>query len=203
MPISQLSQQRCTTLRSAGAIVIDLRAYAEHLAQRPRGSVSLQFEAGPGFGGRARDLLRLGSSLIIIDDGHQPIDDAAAMLHGKGFAVNGYVRLEDSPQIIETKVVDVDDARDLELLNVADPGTIEVPNARFIPAEDLWTRVDSLQPNYRIGVLAGWGLRAAAAIGILEMLGFEDPVFVRTLPAGTKPRTTSADQRIFRVGGPG
>src|SRR5947208_1159137 len=57
-----------------------------------------------------------------------------------------------------------------------------------------------LQPPGAIGVLAGWGVWAAAAVGILEKLGFRKITFVRTRRPGEKP--PQAEPVVFRAGGP-
>ena len=204
MTLNPIGAEKARSLTSSGGLLIDIRPFEEYLQNHIRSSVSLQFEAGPGFGGRARDLLPLDARLVLIDDNSGRLSDAAAMLRGKGFTVHGYVSqvgLEDISQ--STRTLDLADATGLLLINVADPGTKGYGDELFIPAESLWSRVSEIDTSADIGVLAGWGVRAAAAIGILENLGRGNPVFVRTLAAGSKPSTTASDQRIFRVGGPG
>jgi rhodanese-related sulfurtransferase len=202
-----LPPERVRQLLRAGDLAIDLRAPADYLAAHITGSVPLLFEAGPGLGGRARDLLPLDARLIILEDAASPLDRAADALRGKGFEVVGYfpggVGAWPEPPG-GTPVVPLQNAsRDLALVHVSDPGTqIAIARAgmKHIPAEELWDRAGELDPESSLGVLAGWGVRAAAAIGILEHLGFRQLTFVRTRQIGDRPAQAPAD--YFRAGGP-
>lgn len=186
-------------------LLIDLRPIDEYLDRHIRGSIPLLYEAGPGLSGRARDLLPLDARLIILEDRQSPLDDAAASFRGKGFDVAGYIKggISDWPyaEMIQTPTASFEDwETGHQLLNVADPGTLTGDNGLLIPVERLWLQAPELDHTFHYGVLAGWGVRAAAAIGILEHLGFRDLTFVRTRPAGARP--PQAGPESFRVGGP-
>lgn len=186
-------------------LLIDLRLIDEYLDRHVRGSVPLLYEAGPGLGGRARDLLPLDARLILLEDRDSPLDDAAASFRGKGFEVAGYFAGGISAwpyiEVVQTPALPVESwEAGHRLLNVADPGTLPPGEALFIPAERLWQRATELDPTFHYGILAGWGVRAAAAIGILEYLGFRDLSFVRSRPEGARPPQAGPDS--FRVGGP-
>lgn len=189
-----------------GGLLIDLRGIDDYLARHIQGSIPLLYEAGPGLSSRARDLLPLDARLVLVEDETSPLEDAAASFRGKGFDVAGFlpggVDADPGPfRYAGTPVMKVEDAEpELTLLDVADPGTRAPERKVFIPAELLWERHGELGDVRRIGVLAGWGVRAASAVGILERLGFGDIFFVRTRPAGDRP--PQADPLVFRAGGP-
>ncbi|HEU5003887.1 MAG TPA: rhodanese-like domain-containing protein [Actinomycetota bacterium] len=202
-----ISADRVAHLLRTEGIIVDLRPPPAYLSRHIVGSVPLLYEAGPGLGGRARDLLPLDSRVILLEDGSSPLDKAADAFRGKGFEVVGYLAggVEAWPGAPGgTPVMALANApRDLALVHVADPGTVVEatwqPPAR-IPAEELWTRSGELDPGEPLGVLAGWGVWASAAIGILEHLGFSKLTFVRTRDAGERPPVAPAS--VFRAGGP-
>jgi rhodanese-related sulfurtransferase len=186
---------------------VDLRPTDDYLARHIPTTIPLLYEAGPGLGGRARDLLPLDSRLVLVEDGVSPLDTAADSFRGKGFEVVGYLAggvdaWPDSPATTPQTLL-AEAPVELVLVDVADPGAL-IPAERGalarIPAERLWERSGELHPTWAIGVLAGWGVRAAAAVGILEKLGFRKITFVRTRPAGEKP--PQAEPVVFRAGGP-
>jgi rhodanese-related sulfurtransferase len=191
-------------LLERGGLLIDLRPIDDYLDRHVRGSVPLLYEAGPGLGGRARDLLPLDARLLLLQDADSPLEDAAASFRGKGFDVVGLIEGGVSAwpfsEVTSTPSVSADQWQEnYELINVVDPGTIRSGPSLFIPVETLWTRTSELDPTFRYGVLAGWGVRAAAAVGILEKLGFTRLTFVRTRPIGATP--PMAGPEVFRVGG--
>ena len=200
MPLTTLSAERASDLVSADAALIDLRPVGDYLSGHPRGSISLLYENGPGFGGRARDMLALSARLILCDDGTSDLENAAAMLRGKGFYVAGTTGLKDHEQTT-TPEADLEGSSHLTLIDVADPGVVKQTSVRFIPADNLWDEAASLDRSSDIGVLAGWGVRAATAVGILEHLGFAKVTFVRTLPVGSRPPSAGPERNIFRVQG--
>lgn len=197
-----LDVEQCGRVLREGGLFIDLREVPEYLRGHIRGSIPIQWEPGPGFTTRARDLLPLDAGLILLDDGASPLEDAAEGLRGKGFDAAGYLpRGASQWPLATTPVVTVDRPGAVTLLlNVGDPGTIPRGEALRLPAEHLWGRAGELERDGVIGVLAGWGVVAAAAIGILEHLGFPDPEFVRTRPEGSRPPVAGPD--VFRAGGP-
>lgn len=201
-----LDLRRVQEILASGGQLIDIRPVDEYLADHAEGSISMMFEAGPGFGGRARDLLPLDATLVLLDDPNTSFERAAAMLRGKGLDVAG---LSDGTGLgtRSTPITDVA-SNELVMVDVKDPGTRPLSsaggtggNVRVIPAERLWTEAAELDKSAHIGVLAGWGVRAATAIGILERLGFEHLTFVRTRPVGARPPTAGPEEQIFRVGG--
>ncbi|MEO7804950.1 MAG: hypothetical protein ABIS18_11780, partial [Actinomycetota bacterium] len=146
--------------------------------------------------------------LIGMQDGDEdnPTDDAMAMLRGKGFEVIGFSPADDWPERIATRDVMMGDQGNARLINVGDPGTLGPEGLTFMPVEHLWHRAGDLDTGDHskvdLGVLAGWGVRAATAIGILENRQVDNLCFVRTRPKGSRPATTTAEVGIFRVGGP-
>lgn len=202
-----LTAERCQQLLDAGTLLVDLRPTLEYLEVHVNASIPLLFEAGPGLGGRARDLLPLDARLILLEDPTSPLDKAADAFRGKGFDVIGYFpggvdAWPDPPG--GTPVVALGQTPlDMVLLDVADPGTVIPPTRRAhvrIPVEHLWDEGPLvLDRGVDIGVLGGWGVRAAAAIGILEKLGLTKLSYVRTRNAGERPPTAG---NVFRAGGP-
>lgn len=202
-----LTPERVSHLLRSEGLAIDLRAPADYLGAHLPGSIPLLFEAGPGLGGRARDLLPLDARLVLLEDATSPLDKAADALRGKGFEVVGYlpggIGAWKEP-VAGTAVIALENtAHDMALVDVADPGTqvnVAWRTPLRIPAEQLWGRAGELDPTVGLGVLAGWGVRAAAAIGILEHMGFTKLTYVRTREVGARPRT--AGPNVFRAGGP-
>ena len=205
--LKALTADRVRQLVRAEGIVIDLRPPADYLSGHIPGSVPLLYEAGPGLGGRARDLLPLDARLVLLEDATSPLDKAADAFRGKGYEVVGYFPggVAAWPDAAGgTPVLPLANAQPgMRLINVADPGTQAPPtwpNLVFIPAEELWSRAGELDREERLGVLAGWGVRACAAVGILEHLGFRALTYVRTRGVGERPAMAPAD--YFRAGGP-
>src|SRR5260370_20684365 len=100
---------------------------AAYRAGHIRGSFPLLFEAGPGLGGRARDLLPLDARLVLLDDDVSPLERAADSFRGKGFdvvgALAGGVKAWADP-LVTTPLIPLADARHvLALVNVSDPRT--------------------------------------------------------------------------------
>ncbi len=74
-----------------GAALVDLRPVDDFLDVHVRGSLPLVYEFGPGMASRARDCLPLDLPLILLGTHDADVDNAAASLRGKGFAVLGTV----------------------------------------------------------------------------------------------------------------
>lgn len=162
----------------AGAAFIDLRDAGDYLDAHIRGSLALGFEFGPGMASRARDCLPLDLPLVLLEDPGSDVAHAAAALRGKGFAVVGAIgdglgawgRRFGHPASTE-RVTRVPDGA--TALDVLDPGANTPEDARRIPLEVLWPRTKELRGE-PIVVVAGFGIRAALAVGILEHAGARD-----------------------------
>jgi rhodanese-related sulfurtransferase len=205
--LRSLNVARARELLAGDALAIDLRPIGDYLAGHIHGSIPLLFEAGPGLGGRARDLLPLDARLVLLDDDVSPVERAADSFRGKGFdvvgALAGGVNAWPDP-LVATPVIQLADVPDvLALIDVSDPGTALPPGhgvGARIPVERLWEESGELGRTWDLGVLAGYGVRAAAAVGILEKLGFTKLTFVRTRRPGERP--PMAPPVVFRAGGP-
>jgi len=205
--VRSLTVARAREILAGDALAIDLRPIGDYLAGHIHGSIPLLFEPGPGLGGRARDLLPLDAPLVLLDDDVSPMESAADSFRGKGFevvgALAGGVNAWPDP-LVTTPVIQLADAPDvLALIDVFDPGTALPPGhgvGASIPVERLWEESGVLGRTWDLGVLAGYGVRAAAAVGILEKLGFTKLTFVRTRRPGERPPT--APPIVFRAGGP-
>jgi rhodanese-related sulfurtransferase len=166
----------------AGAAFIDLRPTREYLDVHVPGSLSLTYEFGPGMAGRARDCIPLSVPFVLLH--HEGIDIHAvtAALRGKGFTVAGYVEdgltawgnAHGAPA--STEVASGPQPPADTVIDVGDPGVRVHEGALSITVERLWGRTDEV-PEGRVAILAGRGVRAALAIGMLERAGFEDIVF--------------------------
>lgn len=167
-----------------GAALVDLRPVDDFLDVHIRGSLPLVYEFGPGMANRARDCLPLDVPLILLGTYDADMDNAAASLRGKGFAVIGSLRdgLErwsrDQSRPVSTEILDRLPDNTI-ILDVGDPGAGRVESATRIPAENLWVRVDELDRSSPVVVLAGFGVRAALAAGILEHKGVRDVALYR------------------------
>lgn len=169
---------------SAGSLYVDLRKVPDYLDAHVPGSICLQYEFGPGMTGRARDCIPLDVHLILLgDDSCDPVEVAAA-LRGKGFGVTGV--LEDGLRawgnahgtVASTEIVESDTPPPGQILSVGDPGSPLLDGATFIPLDALWARVEEVADG-PVAVIAGKGVRAAMAVGMLERAGRSDITFWR------------------------
>lgn len=202
MTVRRIAAEAAEKLLAEG-LAIDLRPVDEYLERHLRASISILWEQGPGFGTRARDLMPLNARLLLLEDSRSPLDEAASRLRGKGFDVEGYIASDDIQSLgkmISSRPISIEDAGSLLLLDVGDPGVSYQGRAVKIPTELLWEN-KNIDLSRRVGVLAGFGVRAASAVGILERLGAREVTFIRTLPQGTLPKVAGRD--VFRAGGPG
>jgi rhodanese-related sulfurtransferase len=169
----------------SGSAFVDLRPVQAYLDVHVPGSLELLYEFGPGFAGRARDCLPLDLPLILLDLGHGNLENAAAALRGKGFTVLGAVAdgvnqwASHRGAPVSTEVIEGDRASGGIAIDVGDPGTGRCEGARKIPLENLWRQAPDLQGAERVVVVAGWGVRAALAVGILERWGVAEVAFWR------------------------
>jgi rhodanese-related sulfurtransferase len=169
-----------------GAAFVDLRAIKSYLAQHIPGSLALLYEDGPGMPSRARDCLPLEVPLIILDTPGIDLANAAAALRGKGFNVLGKVHdaLESwrssGRTLSSTEVVAAPPTSDA-VLDVGDPGGSAPSDAMHVPIESLWRQLDELRGVSRVVVVAGHGVRAALAVGMLERANVATVQLWRTL----------------------
>ncbi len=166
----------------SGGAFVDLRPTASYLELHIPGSIALLYEFGPGMATRARDCLPLDLPLVLMDLGVGEVVHAAASLRGKGFAVVGAVEdainewIGRGKRTASTEVLRSGEPPVGTLLDVGDPGATSVEGAQRIPVEVLWQRVHDVRGS-RINVIAGYGVRAALAVGILERAGHHDISF--------------------------
>ena len=167
----------------AGAAFLDVRLVREYLDVHIPGSLENLYESGPGFAGRARDCIPLEVPLVLIETGAGvDLVAAAAALRGKGFMVLGFVEdalnawAEAKGTPVSIDVIEGLEASGKLLLDVGDPGAIRVEGAVRIPADRLWARIDEVTAaqGERVVIIAGFGVRAALSVGILERHGFTE-----------------------------
>lgn len=170
----------------AGAAFVDLRPIDSYLEVHVPTSIELLYEFGPGMASRARDCVPLDVPLILLDLCTGDMPHAAAALRGKGFEVLGRVEdginqwaaLRGAPASTET--ARSADAPQGALLHVGDPGSKWPDGALHIALEHLWSRAAELAEHDHVVVCAGYGVRAALAVGILERAGVGSITFWRT-----------------------
>lgn len=171
-----------------GGAFVDLRPTDQYLDAHVPGALDVVFERGPGMSSRARDCLPLDVPYVLLDLGYGDLAHATAALRGRGFDVVGSV--DDSLNhwaatgrpIASTETLAGDARPEGTILHVADPGAIAPDGALAIPADDLWPRCDELDRSARVVVVAGYGVRAGLAVGILERNGFENVALWRSGP---------------------
>jgi rhodanese-related sulfurtransferase len=187
-PLRQLDFDDALTRVDAGAAFVDLRPVQAYLDVHLPGSLELLYEFGPGFAGRARDCLPLGLPLILLNLGEGNLENAAAALRGKGFnvvgivvdGINQWASRRGAP--VSTEVIEGDRASGGIAIDVGDPGAGRCEGSREIPLERLWAESAQLKGAERVVVVAGWGVRAALAVGILECHGVHEVAFWRQKP---------------------
>jgi hydroxyacylglutathione hydrolase len=172
-----------------GAAFVDLRRPGAYLEVHIPGSLCLVYEFGPGMASRARDCLPLDLPFVLMDLGDEfDYVHAAASLRGKGFTVLG--KLEDALNAwasergvpASTDITSSTISGTGTVLDVRDAGAPHMEDAVSIPVDQLWQRVDELGGPTRVAVLAGYGVRAALAIGILERAGIAEIIFFTKKP---------------------
>jgi rhodanese-related sulfurtransferase len=183
----ELSLEESEARVGSGAAYIDMRAVSDYLDVHIPGSISLQYEFGPGFPVRARDCIPLEVPLVLLDRGDVDVPFAAASLRGKGFAVlgvltdgiNAWADKHGTPG--STEVFEGPETPSGTLLDVGDPGAPRLPEATRTPIERLWTHTPPLGNDTAV-IIAGRGVRAALAVGMLERAGHERIAFWRWKP---------------------
>lgn len=182
--------------RTRGAAFVDLRPVPLYLEGHIPASLALHYEDGPGTAARARDCLPLDVPLVLLGFHHGDLDHAAAALRGKGFTVLGVVAdpmrdwVAAYGRPATTEILTGPNVPDgVVALNVGDPAAVLAPNARSIPVELLWPHAREVATHDRIAVVAGAGVRAALAVGILERAGARDVALWR------RPRGRPAEAR--------
>lgn len=186
--LKKLSFDEAMNEIDGGAMFVDVRPVRDYLDVHIPGSLENLYESGPGFAGRARDCIPLHIPLVLIDAGTGvDLTDAAAALRGKGFTVLGFVEdalntwAEAKGTPVSTEVIEDQAASGKLLLDVGDPGAIKVEGAMRITADRLWERIDEVTAaaghGERVVIIAGFGVRAALCIGILERHGFTEITF--------------------------
>jgi rhodanese-related sulfurtransferase len=170
-------------LVDSGAVFLDIRGVDSYLDVHIPGSINVLYEFGPGFNSRARDCIPLEVPLILLDLGAGDLMNAAPALRGKGFdvlgkvedGINRWASKRGTPGSTEIVSERPDGA---VVLNVNDPRAATEDADLTIPIEELWARHEEIE-GQRVAVIAGAGVRAAIAVGILERAG-HDVVFWKT-----------------------
>lgn len=165
---------------AAGGAFIDLREVDDYFDVHVPGSLSLEYERGPGMPGRARDCIPLSIPFVLLDEGEHDMNAVAAALRGKGFAVAGSLPggvrawAEAAGTPASTEVHGGSAPPRGTVLMVGDPGAPVADEGTVVPIEKLYERAGELRKVGPVVVSTGRGLRAALAIGFLERAGVED-----------------------------
>ena len=183
--LKELSFDAALELLDDGAAFVDLRPTADYLDVHVPGALALLFEFGPGMATRARDCIPLDVPLVLLEDGRSDLLHAAASLRGKGFSVPGYTtdainRWAETGRPASTEVAEGTRSPGGVVVDVLDPGGRAPDGALRIPADGLWRRSGEMSGHSRVVVVAGYGVRAALAVGILELAGVAEVVFWST-----------------------
>jgi len=168
----------------AGAVYVDPRPVADYLDVHVPGSISVEYEFGPGMPGRARDCIPLQTPFVLLERDGLDMHHVAASFRGKGFAVLGVLpggvgawsEVHGTPT--STEVYEGRTAPEGTVLDVGDPGLRMVKGAKRATVELLWARAEGIVTEAEsLVVAAGRGVRAAMAVGMLERAGAENIVF--------------------------
>ncbi|MDQ3964475.1 MAG: rhodanese-like domain-containing protein [Actinomycetota bacterium] len=182
--LKDLDLEAAAAAVAAGGAFVDLRPVDEYLDVHIPASLALVYEFGPGLPSRARDCLPLDLPIVLLPDTASDLGNAAASLRGKGFSVLGALRdglrawADRFGHPASTELATAP-PKDAFILDVGDPGATPPDDATTIPAEQLWNRIDEVDAP-RVAIVAGYGIRAALAIGILERAGIRDISFIRS-----------------------
>jgi rhodanese-related sulfurtransferase len=203
--LKKLTPNEALVFIDDGGSYVDVRKVSDYLDVHIPASLSLQYEFGPGLPGRARDCVPLSVPLVLLDEEGVDMEEVAAALRGKGFMVPGvlegglkaWASAHGTPTSCD--VIEGDAAPAGTILHVGDPGAQAPEGALSIPIERLWAQVDSLSKNQPAAVVAGHGLRAAIAVGILELAGIDEVSFWWRMrpPAGAQKKRRSSFFRPF------
>lgn len=166
-----------------GASYVDLRPVREYLDVHVPASLSLQYEFGPGLNTRARDCIPLSVPMVLLDHGGVDMEYVTSSLRGKGFAVLGLVpdglrrwgETFGSPA--SSEVFEGDQVPEGLILDVGDPRVVLHEESKFVSIERLWDRAGEFAGHDKVTILAGVGVRAALAVGMLERVGQKDVGF--------------------------
>ena len=184
--MKELSFEEAVAHVDGGGAFVDLRDVDSYLDVHIPGTIALLYEKGPGMASRARDCIPLEVPLVLTDAATADLAHAAASLRGKGFnvvgvvadAINEWARRKERPA--STEVLHGAPSGPGIVLDVGDPGAATHPEGVHIPIERLWSRIDEVGDEERVIVLAGRGVRAALAVGILERAGVSEVLFCKT-----------------------
>jgi rhodanese-related sulfurtransferase len=182
--IREISLEEAEHHVSGSSVYVDLKPVDEYLDVHVPGSLSLEYEFGPGMPSRARDCIPLDVGFVLLDHGGLDMTAVAAGLRGKGFTVHGYLRdglrtwaeAEGTPA--SSEVVETPEPPEGTLLSVGDPGSVLPEGSLYIPIERLWQRIDEVQGD-PVVIIAGRGIRAALAIGMFERMTDRQLLFWR------------------------
>ena len=171
-----------------GAAFVDLRPTAAYLDVHVPGSLGLLYEFGPGMAQRARDCIPLSVPLVMLDLDHGELVHATAALRGKGFTVlgevddgiNAWAERRGTPA--STEITLGFSRPEGTVLDVGDPGAEHATDAMVVPIERLWSRAHEFAGVQRVVIVAGYGVRAALGVGMLERAGAGEVVVWKTRP---------------------
>lgn len=188
-PPKALSPQEVSELREQGHVVLDVRSAAEFGAGHVPGSVNI------GLGGQfaiwAGSLIPLNSSIVIVADAREQIDESVVRLARVGIEnVKGYLEggvenwnragfpVDSIPQVsvneLKEKLAASEDLQVVDVRRPAEYGNGHVPRALNAPLATLDRIAGQLpfEKDKPTAVICAGGYRSSAAASLLEQLGF-------------------------------
>ncbi|HKS08108.1 MAG TPA: rhodanese-like domain-containing protein [Pyrinomonadaceae bacterium] len=188
-PPKALSPQQVSELREQDHVLLDVRSAAEFGEGHVPGSVNI------GLGGQfaiwSGSLIPLNSSIVIVADTKQQIDESVVRLARVGIEnVKGYLEggienwrraglpIDSIPQVsvneLKEKLAAGDDLQVVDVRRPAEFGNGHVPRALNAPLSNLDRVAEQLpfEKDKPTAVICAGGYRSSAAASLLEQLGF-------------------------------
>ncbi|HYG56459.1 MAG TPA: rhodanese-like domain-containing protein [Symbiobacteriaceae bacterium] len=176
-----------------GAIPVDLRSPTHFAAAHVPCAVQLQF-GWNDLGQRAHRFLPQNAAYVLIAETDGLGAEAEVMLGESGFRVRGYLRgglkvwIDRGLSYRTTKTINVTQLQakvaagdQIHLLDVREEWEFDqghIQGACLMPHSALWEKARELDPQEHWHIICSDGVRAGAAISMLERLGFRDCTLV-------------------------
>jgi len=188
LEVRVLDSGEVSRLLREGAVVLDVRPPDAYGGAHIAGAINVNVAAS-GFGERARMIIPIGTTLVLVGGDVDQVRSAAAALADEypiggalaaepdrwcraGLAVRETPQLE--PATLAARMAGGDALQVLDVRERREWDQGHLANARFIPFYDLLTRTDELDPQRPVAVYCATGQRSSIAASILERAGFRD-----------------------------
>lgn len=201
MPLPQsLSAAALDARLSAGALLIDGRASADHDAGHIPGSVGVDMDAN-GFATKVAWIAGPGAELLLVaaDEPHQLRMQellASVGVAAGGMLAGGFATWPTAGMALESfAVVDVAGLAELrshregmQILDVRDDDEWagqHIPGSRHLPYHDLGSAPLPVDPELPVAVICSTGRRSGVAVGLLRRAGVREVIHVTPGGVGT------------------